>query len=55
MLDEVLAWRFDNPSASFEPTLESANSTAANAGMEGIGEKVIEIVRRLVEFNGLDQ
>lgn len=48
MLDEALAWRFDNPSASLD-------STATNAGMEGIGEKVIDIVRRLVEFNGLDQ
>ncbi|OJJ51201.1 hypothetical protein ASPZODRAFT_56516 [Penicilliopsis zonata CBS 506.65] len=39
MLDEALMRRIDNPSA----------------GREGGGDEVIEVVRRLIEFNGLDQ
>lgn len=46
MLDEALARRIDNPSLG--PALDTASSG-------GIGDKVIEVVKRLVEFNGLDQ
>lgn len=50
MLDEVLASRIDNPSLG--PALDT-DSTSTSMG--GIGDKVIEVVKRLVEFNGLDQ
>lgn len=40
MLDEALAARIDNPA------LESDG---------GAGDRVIEAVKRLIEFNGLDQ
>lgn len=40
MLDEALAARIDNPSLGSAP---------------GAGDKVIEAVKRLIEFNGLDQ
>ena len=41
MLDEALAERFDNPSLV--------------AGDSSIGDRVIEAVKKLIEFNGLDQ
>ena len=41
MLDEVLAWQIDNPGQPESGT--------------GIDDRVIEIVKRLIEFNGLDQ
>jgi hypothetical protein len=41
MLDDVLAVRIDNPANSLEQQTREA--------------RVIDIVRRLVEFNGLDQ
>lgn len=41
MLDEALAERFDNPSLV--------------ADASNIGDRVIEAVKRLIEFNGLDQ
>lgn len=40
MLDEALAARIDNPAIGSDG---------------GAGEKVIEAVKRLIEFNGLDQ
>ena len=43
MLDEVLASRFDDP------------GQAESGPMANIDERVIEIVKRLIEFNGLDQ
>lgn len=46
MLDDVLARRFDNPGLAMENPA---------AGVDESGEKVIELVRRLVEVNGLDQ
>ena len=45
MLDEALAARFDNPS------LESASSSYTPS----IGDQVIDAVKKLIEFNGLDQ
>lgn len=41
MLDEALAERFDNPSLVADDT--------------SIGDRVIEAVKKLIEFNGLDQ
>jgi hypothetical protein len=41
MLDEALAERFDNPSLV--------------ADGSSIGDRVIEAVKKLIEFNGLDQ
>lgn len=40
MLDEALAARIDNPSIGSDT---------------GAGDKVIEAVKRLIEFNGLDK
>lgn len=40
MLDETLARRIDNPPTEFR---------------DDVGKKVIDVVKRLVEFNGLDQ
>lgn len=40
MLDEALAARIDNPSIGADT---------------GTGDKVIEAVKKLIEFNGLDQ
>jgi hypothetical protein len=42
MLDEALAERFDSPSLGVD-------------GSNGIGDRVIEAVKKLIEFNGLDQ
>lgn len=47
MLDEIIAARIDRP-----PTT-SAPSTAEKA--DGTADQVIEVVKRLIEFNGLDQ
>jgi hypothetical protein len=44
MLDHVLASRIDNPYDSNDSNRQSQEEA-----------KVIDIVRRLVEFNGLDQ
>ncbi|KAL4878867.1 P-loop containing nucleoside triphosphate hydrolase protein [Aspergillus karnatakaensis] len=52
MVDEIIAARIDNP-ASF---LEAAPSSGKNEtiGMNGLAEKVLDLVKKLVEFNGLD-
>lgn len=42
MLDEALAARIDNPSIGSGSDI-------------GAGDRVIEAVKRLIEFNGLDQ
>lgn len=47
MLDDLLAARFDNP--------EQGDSASASGSSNRPDEKVIEIVKWLVEFNGLDQ
>lgn len=49
MLDEILAARIDNPSLG-------PAAGASRTGNDGnIDDRVIEIVKRLIEFNGLDQ
>lgn len=45
MLDDVLAARIDNPTSS---------SLLGSAGEE-LEAKIIELVTKLVEYNGLDQ
>lgn len=44
MLDEALAARFDNPSFG-----------SPSSGTPDIGDQVIDAVKKLIEFNGLDQ
>ncbi|PYH44010.1 RNA helicase [Aspergillus saccharolyticus JOP 1030-1] len=52
MLDEVIAGRIDQPAAASA----SASVAAGFGGVTGaLAEQVIEVVKRLVEFNGLDQ
>ncbi|PYI34062.1 hypothetical protein BP00DRAFT_444166, partial [Aspergillus indologenus CBS 114.80] len=48
MLDEVIAGRIDQPAAGV--------GSAGSGGVSGpLADQVIEVVKRLVEFNGLDQ
>ena len=49
MLDDILAARIDNPDAGVGG---SAADPSASSNKE---ERVIGVVKRLVEFNGLDQ
>lgn len=49
MLDDILAARIDNPDVG---RAGSAADASASSSME---EMVIGVVKRLVEFNGLDQ
>lgn len=54
MLDEVLASRIDNPALG--TAAGRANSSPAGNGTPtNIDDRVIEIAKRLIEFNGLDQ
>ncbi|KAF7585860.1 hypothetical protein BBP40_009961 [Aspergillus hancockii] len=46
MVDEIIAARIDNP---------ASGSVAVEKGKEDITDRVIEVVKRLIEFNGLDQ
>ena len=54
MVDEIIANRIDNP-GSFLDSISSSSSSATASGKEGIAEKVIDVVKKLIEFNGLDQ
>ncbi|KAL4807655.1 P-loop containing nucleoside triphosphate hydrolase protein [Aspergillus unguis] len=54
MVDEIIAGRIDNP-GSFLKSLSSAHSASPSTGKERIADKVIEVVKKLIEFNGLDQ
>lgn len=47
LLDGVLASRIDNPSLSLNDNLPDSNVFCE--------AQVIEVVKRLIEFNGLDQ
>jgi HrpA-like RNA helicase len=46
MVDEIIAARIDNP---------ASGSMAIEKGGGDIADRVIEVVKRLIEFNGLDQ
>lgn len=47
VLDDMLAARIDNPN--------SGSTSTTTTSSDRPDEKVIEIVKRLAEFNGLDQ
>lgn len=44
MLDEIIAMRIDQP-----------NGSAGGGDQTKTADKVVEVVKRLIEFNGLDQ
>lgn len=52
MLDEVLASRIDNPALG---PAAASSPPAGNETPTNIDDRVIEIAKRLIEFNGLDQ
>ncbi|KAL5337773.1 P-loop containing nucleoside triphosphate hydrolase protein [Aspergillus crustosus] len=52
MVDEIIATRIDNP-ASFLESLSSSSSAGKNNN--NLSDKVIDVVKKLIEFNGLDQ
>ena len=54
MLDEVLAARIDNPTLG-QTAGSSGLHAAENETPTDIDDRVIEITKRLIEFNGLDQ
>ncbi|KAL3478636.1 P-loop containing nucleoside triphosphate hydrolase protein [Aspergillus californicus] len=56
MVDEIIAHRIDNPAAFFG-SLSSSPSSSANGtkGKDETSEQVIDVVKKLIEFNGLDQ
>lgn len=51
MLDDILAARFDSPDTGSA----GAGSAGAGSAANTKEERVIGLVKRLVEFNGLDQ
>lgn len=54
LLDEALQARIDNPALVFGTGTASGPVSGSGFGF-GTGERVIEAVKRLIEFNGLDQ
>ncbi|KAL4787915.1 P-loop containing nucleoside triphosphate hydrolase protein [Aspergillus varians] len=52
MVDEIIATRIDNP-GSFLASLSSPSSYSS--GKDRIANQVIDVVKKLIEFNGLDQ
>ncbi|KAL4817340.1 P-loop containing nucleoside triphosphate hydrolase protein [Aspergillus spinulosporus] len=52
MVDEIIATRIDNPGAFLE-SLSSFSSSAS--GKDRTANHVIDVVKKLIEFNGLDQ
>ncbi|RDW78610.1 RNA helicase [Aspergillus mulundensis] len=52
MVDEIIATRIDNP-GSFLQSISSSSS--ATSGKDRIATQVINVVKKLIEFNGLDQ
>ncbi|KAL3436189.1 P-loop containing nucleoside triphosphate hydrolase protein [Aspergillus tetrazonus] len=52
MVDEIIATRIDNPGAFLESLSSISSSTS---GKDRIANHVIDVVKRLIEFNGLDQ
>lgn len=53
MLDDILAARFDSPDSGAGAGSESGTGSASDANTKE--NRVIALVKRLVEFNGLDQ
>ncbi|KAL2829243.1 P-loop containing nucleoside triphosphate hydrolase protein [Aspergillus cavernicola] len=55
MVDEIIAKRIDNP-ASFLASLSSSTADkGTGVAKDRISEQVIDVVKKLIEFNGLDQ
>ncbi|KAL2856998.1 P-loop containing nucleoside triphosphate hydrolase protein [Aspergillus pseudodeflectus] len=54
MVDEIIAARIDNP-ASYLQAVSSSPSGNKGEKSGGIAEQVIDVVKKLIEFNGLDQ
>ncbi|KAL4990853.1 P-loop containing nucleoside triphosphate hydrolase protein [Aspergillus falconensis] len=52
MVDEIIATRIDNPGVFLE-SLSSSSSSAS--GKPRIADQVIDVVKKLIDFNGLDQ
>lgn len=52
MVDEIIATRIDNPGAFLESLSSISSSTS---GKDRIANHVIDVVKKLIEFNGLDQ
>ncbi|KAL4912272.1 P-loop containing nucleoside triphosphate hydrolase protein [Aspergillus aurantiobrunneus] len=50
MVDEIIATRIDNPDFFLDPL-----SSSSSSGKDRIASQVIDVVKKLVEFNGLDQ
>jgi hypothetical protein len=54
MVDEIIAARIDNPASYLQAVSSSPSSSKGEKG-GGIAEQVIDVVKKLIEFNGLDQ
>ncbi|KAI9373677.1 P-loop containing nucleoside triphosphate hydrolase protein [Aspergillus egyptiacus] len=54
MVDEIIANRIDDP-ASFLGSLSSSSSSSTIPDGTGVAAQVIDVVKKLIEFNGLDQ
>ncbi|KAL5000309.1 P-loop containing nucleoside triphosphate hydrolase protein [Aspergillus recurvatus] len=52
MVDEIIAARIDNPGAFLESLSSSSSSSSGNFR---IANQVIDVVKKLIDFNGLDQ
>ncbi len=52
MVDEIIATRIDNPNLFFNSFSSSSNAPPGKDRMEN---RVIDVVKKLVEFNGLDR
>lgn len=55
MVDEIIADRINNPASFLESLSSSSSSSSGSSGRDRIAEKVVDVVKKLVEFNGLDQ
>ena len=50
MVDEIIASRIDNPVSG-----SGSGSSSDKPSADNIADRVIDVVKKLVEFNGLDQ
>lgn len=50
MVDEIIASRIDNP-----VSVSGSGSSSDKPSADNIADRVIDVVKKLVEFNGLDQ
>lgn len=52
MVDEIIATRIDNPTSYLDSFSSSSNAPSVK---DGIANRVIDVVKKLIEFNGLDR